>query len=64
MHCFKPNDTIAVTKAHGILDFSLNRLFNRLLRHPQSEEILPHVQMELPMLQVVPIAPCPVARNH
>jgi len=32
--------------------------------HPQSEEILPHVQTELPMLQFVPIAPCPVARHH
>ena len=27
------------------------------LRHPQSEEILPHVQTELPVLQFVPIAP-------
>jgi len=32
-----------------------------VLRHPQREEVLPHVQMELPMLQFVPIAPCPVA---
>jgi len=32
-----------------------------VLRHPQSEEILPHVQRELPMLQFVPVAPCPVA---
>jgi len=24
------------------------------LRHPQSEEVLPHVQLELPMLQFVP----------
>ena len=31
------------------------------LRHPQREEVLPHVQMELPMLQFVPVAPCPVA---
>ena len=29
-------------------------------RHPQREEVLPHVQMELPMLQFVPVAPCPV----
>jgi len=28
-----------------------------VLRHPQREEILPHVQMELPVLQFVPIAP-------
>jgi len=34
------------------------------LRHPQREEILPHVQMELPMLQFVPVAPCPVAGHH
>jgi len=34
------------------------------LRHPQSEEVLPHVQTELPMLQFVPIAPCPVAGHH
>ena len=34
------------------------------LCHPQREEVLPHVQLELPMLQFVPIAPCPVARHH
>ena len=33
------------------------------LRHPQSEEGLPHVQLELPLLQFVPIAPCPVAEK-
>ena len=27
------------------------------LRHPQREEVLPHVQLELPLLQFVPIAP-------
>jgi len=31
-----------------------------VLRHPQSEEFLPHVQTELPVPQFVPIAPCPV----
>jgi len=35
-----------------------------VLRHPQSEEVLPRVQVELPMLQFVPIAPCPVAEHH
>jgi len=35
-----------------------------VLRHPQREEVLPHVQMELPLLQFVPIAPCPVAGHH
>jgi len=35
-----------------------------VLRHPHREEILPHVQMELPLLQFVPIAPCPVAGHH
>ena len=35
-----------------------------VLHHPQSEEVLPHVQTELPMLQFVPIAPCPVAGHH
>jgi len=34
------------------------------LRHPQREEVLPHVQTELPMLQFVPIAPCPVTEHH
>ena len=34
------------------------------LRHPQREEVLPHVQMELPLLQFVPIAPCPVSGHH
>jgi len=35
-----------------------------VLRHPQREEVLPHVQTELPVLQCVPIAPCPVAGHH
>ena len=35
-----------------------------VLRHPQSEEVLPPLQMELPVLQFVPIAPCPVAGHH
>ena len=35
-----------------------------VLRHPQREEVLPHVQTELPVLQFVPIAPCPVAGNY
>jgi len=33
------------------------------LRHPQREEVLPHVQLELPLLQFVPVAPCPVTGN-
>jgi len=32
-----------------------------VLCHPQREEVLPRVQMELPLLQFVPVAPCPVA---
>ena len=35
-----------------------------VLRHPQREEFLPHVQLELPLLQFVPIAPCPVTGHH
>ena len=35
-----------------------------VLRHPHSEKVLPHVQTELPMLQFVLIAPCPVAGHH
>jgi len=35
-----------------------------VLCHPQREEVLPHVQMELPVLQFVPIAPCPVSGHH
>ena len=35
-----------------------------VLPHPQREEVLPHVQMELPVLQFVPVAPCPVAGHH
>ena len=34
------------------------------LRHPQSKEVLPHAQVELPMLQFVPVTPCPVAGHH
>jgi len=35
-----------------------------VLHHPQREEILPLVQTELPVLQFVPIAPCPVTGHH
>jgi len=35
-----------------------------VLCHPKSKEVLPHVQTELPMLQFVPVAPCPVAGRH
>jgi len=36
-----------------------------VLRHPQSEEVLPHVQLALPLLQFVPVAPCPHGpHNH
>jgi len=35
-----------------------------VLCHPQSDKVLPHVQLERPTLQFVPIAPCPVARYH
>jgi len=34
------------------------------LRHPQREEVLPHVQTELPLLQFVPVALCPVTGNR
>ena len=34
-----------------------------VLRHPQREEVLPHVQMELPVLPFVPIVPCPVGHH-
>ena len=34
------------------------------LRHPQREEILPHVQLELLVLQFVPVAPCPVTGHY
>jgi len=35
-----------------------------VLCHPQREEVLPHVQTELPVPQFVPTAPCPVAGHH
>jgi len=35
-----------------------------VLHHPQSEEVLPHVQMELPVLQFVAIAPYPVTGHQ
>ena len=34
------------------------------LRQPQRKEVLPHVQTELPLLQFVPIASCPVTGHH
>ena len=35
-----------------------------VLHHPQREEVLPHVQTELPVLQFVPVAPCRVAGHR
>jgi len=35
-----------------------------VLCHPQGKEALPHVQLELPLLQFMPIAPSPVAGHH
>ena len=35
-----------------------------VLSHPQREEVLPHVQVELPVLQFVPLVPCPIAGHH
>jgi len=35
-----------------------------VLHHPQSEEVLPHVQIELPMLLFVSVAACPVTGHH
>jgi len=35
-----------------------------VLCHPQREEVPPPVQMELPMFQFVPVAPCPVTGHH
>ena len=35
-----------------------------VLRHPQREEVPPHVQTELPVPQFVPITPCPVTGHH
>jgi len=32
--------------------------------HPQSDTVLPHVRLELPMFPFVPVAPCPVAGQH
>ena len=34
------------------------------LCHPQSQEVLLHVQVEFPMFQFVPVAPCPVTGHH
>jgi len=35
-----------------------------VLCRPQSEEVLPRVHTELPVLQLVPIAPCPVTGHY
>ena len=35
-----------------------------VLRHPQREEVPPHVQTELPVPQFVPNTPCPVTGHH
>jgi len=53
------------------LEYLQRRRFHNLpgqpvpgLCQPQREEVLPHVQTELPVLQFVPIAPCPVTGHH
>ena len=35
-----------------------------VLHHPQRDEVLLHVQMELPMFHFVSVVPCPVAGRH
>ena len=35
-----------------------------VLCHPQMKEVLPRVEVELPIFQFVPIVPCSVAGNH
>jgi len=35
-----------------------------VLHHPQREEVVPHVQMQFPVLQFVPVAPCPVTGHQ
>ena len=35
-----------------------------VLRHPQREEVLRHVQTELSVLQFVLVAPCPVIGHY
>ena len=58
-------------RGQAVLEYFQRRRIHNLsgqpvagLCHPQREEVLPHVQMELPVLQFVPIAPCPVAGHH
>jgi len=34
------------------------------LHHPLSKEVFPLVQMEIPLLQFMPVAPCPVSGHH
>jgi len=61
----------AQARVQGGLEYLQRRRLHNLpgqpgpeLRHPQREEVLPHVQTELPLLQFVPIAPCPVTGHH
>ena len=35
-----------------------------VLCHPQSKKVFPRLQTELPKLQFVPVAPCPVTGHH
>ena len=35
-----------------------------LVQPPAKEEVLPRVQLELPLLQFVPVAACPAAGHH
>jgi len=36
----------------------------RVFDHPQSNKVFPCVQMEFPVLQFVPLAPCPVSGHY
>ena len=36
----------------------------QVLCHPHSRKVSPHVRMELPLFQFVPVASCPVTGHH
>ena len=70
-----PKQGLLQQAAHGLVQAGLDYLQRRrhhslpgqpvpVFRHPQSEEVPPHVQSELLMLHFVPIAFCPVAGHH
>uniref|UniRef100_A0A8C7EGQ5 Uncharacterized protein n=1 Tax=Nothoprocta perdicaria TaxID=30464 RepID=A0A8C7EGQ5_NOTPE len=52
-------DTTGIQRLHSLPGQPVPGLW-----HPHREEVLPHMQMELLVFQLILIAPCPVTGHH